>query len=127
MNRTKVAFINAQRNGLIKMVNSQIKSVYLEGDASNYKFVIELQTSRNSTMISLPVSDIYEFIKIFIFDEGFDIDKWNNKQLIGKYVRLCYYMTPENEMHELADKLEFVGVKNIIDDDPHCACTYIEK
>lgn len=128
MDRTKKAFAIAQKNGLIKMVNHQIKAVYLKGYGNRYCFVIETKSNKTSTQIRLPIRDIYEFVKIFNFDADFDAaDEWDTNQLVNKYVRLCYYVTPENEMHQLANELEFVGVKHIIDDDPECECTYIEK
>lgn len=98
MDRTKKAFAVAQRNGLIKMINYQIKSVYLKGYGNRCCIVFEAQTSKTSTEIRLPVRDIFEFVKIFNFDADFDVNnEWDTKQLINKYVRLCYYATPENE------------------------------
>lgn len=128
MDRTKKAFAIAQKNGLIKMVNHQIKSVYLKGYGNRCCFVIETKSSKTSTQIRLPIRDIFEFVKIFNFDADFDVnDEWDTNQIVNRYVRLCYYVTPENEMHQLANELEFVGVKHIIDDDPECEYTYIEK
>lgn len=128
MERTKKAFANAQKNGLIKMINNQIKSVYLKGYTNRYCFVIETKSSKTTTEIRLPIREIYKFVKIFNFDEDFDANnEWDTNQLVGRYVRLCYYMTPENEMHQLSDELEFVGAKHIIDDDPDCEYTYIEE
>lgn len=128
MDRTKKAFIAAQKNGLIKMVNHQIKSVYLEGSKMDYWVVIELYSNDNPLEIRLSIRDVFEFMKIFRFDKEFDINnEWNTNQLINKYIRLCYYMTPENEMHQLADEMEFVGIKHIVDDDPECEFTYIDR
>jgi len=129
MDRTKKAFIEAQKKGLIKMVNRQIRSISLEGCGSHLEIHINLYPMHNQIdTIKLGINEMQLFIHLFECDNDIDVSNWwSTDDLVNRYIRVCYYLTPDNEMHELADKEEYVGCKHILDDDPECYYTFIDK
>lgn len=108
-----------------QILNVSVVGLHNSDDDSNIccNVCILLSSVRSTytclTELNLPVEKCEKIAKIFEVDNefGYTVKRWNTDNFIKKYIRLCYYKTPEEDMHELADEYQLVAIKHIINDD----------
>jgi len=113
---TKKEFTNSLKRNLIRYENDRIISTSLRLNRNRNSNDIIFSTTQYKE-ISLDISKFEEFMNTIYHDKSSCYGSYYYLyQIIDKYIRLIIYDTPDEEMHQLADKHEIVGVMNIVDD-----------
>ena len=121
---TRKQFETLWNDNKIKTENRLIESVSVTG-FNNSEFSITLCITIGpkrslyycSNEINVPIERIKDLAKILHDDSNVMATRWDSSCFAGKYIRLCFYETPDEDMHELADKYQLVALKHIINDD----------
>lgn len=110
-------------NNKILVENRQIIGVSITGfEDRQASICIKLNPKRSiyrcSDTIEIDFRNCWKLAKIFAQDNPLpNIVRYDTDDFIGKYIRLCFYKTPDEEMHELADLYQLVAIKHILKDD----------
>lgn len=130
---TKNEFLKNDRKGKYIYQNARVDKIDVVADRirGGYCVMVEFECdeTQNGTFgykpstvsLRLNFGSIGEFLDVFaeygngidsikIFDKTYD----SLSSIVGKYVRLCIYEVPDEEMHQLSDKYELVAVRNIL-------------
>lgn len=111
------------KNNEILIENRQIIGVSVTGfDDRQASICIKLDPKRSiyrySDTIEIDFRNCWQLAKIFAQDNPLpNVVRYDTNDFIGKYIRLCFYKTPDEEMHELADQYQLVAIKHITKDD----------
>lgn len=113
---TEKEFNNALRKGFISFENDKIKTATIKMYDYNRNNEVCLETLKNSE-ITFSLNKLKQFTEIF-HEEGQPVK--NGRDFLcdyeDKYLRVIIYTVPEEEMHQLSDKYEVIGLMNIVDD-----------
>ena len=114
---TEKEYKNAIKRGLISFSNDKIKvaSIRMYNYCKNNE--VYLSTLKDN-QITFSIDKLRQFTEIFNEENDSVKNGWDFLcDYEGKYLRVIIYTTPEEEMHQLSDKYEVVGLMNIVDDD----------
>lgn len=104
---------DAKAKNLIKIDTDQIlqATLYIR---HRQELSIILRTYKGRS-IFIPISKIHLFFQLFNADG--DTNNYTTlNEYEGKYIRTVEYIVPEEEMHQLSDPIEDVGIMHIVDD-----------
>ena len=123
MSMTKKQYRELESKGKIRIENRQIKEITLTGigHCGNIEVLVELvpleHVADYHNYFKIPFKRLNEFLEIFVFDDkSSDSNIWKLSDFNKKYCRLCWYVTPTEEEHELSDPEYLYAVKHITDD-----------
>ena len=106
----------AEKKNLITVDNDQIiktsvfiRPKYLSNESDHDCYFSTIK----GNVFEIPVRKLKFLVEVFNSDN--DNYKMNMlSDLDGKYIRLVIYHTPEEEMHQLSDPTEIIGVMHIV-------------
>ena len=115
---TEKEYSKALAKNLIHFENDKIISASTRiNNCDTNKIDITIETTQYRG-IDFKIDKFKKFMDI-LFDDNNPFKQetyWYLYQAIDKYLRIIVYDTPDDEMHQLADEHEIVGIKNIITD-----------
>lgn len=113
--RTLKELKEAKIKNRIRITNDQIIEATVSMWGVNTTEINILLNTKNGKSLSFPVRKLSIFRDIFIDDKnGGTFTQLNEYE--GQYIRVIEYLTPEEEMHQLSDKIEKVGITHILSD-----------
>ena len=113
---TKKEFNNALKRDLIRYENDRIISTSMRSNRNTGSKQIVFTTTQYKE-IEFDIGKFDDFVDVIYHDKSKGYNSYYYLyNVIDKYIRLIIYDTPDEEMHQLADEHEIVGVMNIVDD-----------